>query len=261
MASAYGLGILSEPLRSGTILSHGGGGGGYKTFQVLTPEYQIGVVVLMNSETGDQRIAMDVFLQMLEVKYGPDSRTPPAGFTDKPIIEVDTKLLQCLAGTYKISSYVEAFKGYLATFKVKEDNLYIVSGTTDVKLNAHSPTEFTWRDQKFTFVLDEKGKPKGIWYLNPPIQAEVRDQTRERKFSSTKSLRIRNGRGLSTIAIAFRLSISETNQGSRRAGTQRIQTGVSIFNSSHNCSAVAASSASMRSSSSSNGSAIICGSR
>src|SRR5262249_32532105 len=79
----------------------------------------------------------------------------------------DTKLLQRLAGTYKFSVYVEAYKGYLVTFKVKEDGFYLVTATNEVKLNAHSPTEFSFRGSTFTFILDEKGKPKYFKHLYP----------------------------------------------------------------------------------------------
>src|SRR5215475_2209026 len=54
----------------------------------------------------------------------------------------------------------------LATFKVKEDSLYKISGTTEVKLNPHSPTEFTAGGGKYTFILDEKGRPKGVRILS-----------------------------------------------------------------------------------------------
>jgi CubicO group peptidase (beta-lactamase class C family) len=157
----YGLGIVSAPLRRGTLLAHAGAGAGYRTYHMWTSEYQIGVVVLMNSESGDpQRIALDVFRQMIESKYGPDSRTGSAKFTDKPIITVDTKLLQRLAGTYQLREEL------LAPFKVKEDGLYVVSGTNEVRLNAHSHTEFSFRGSKFTFILDEKGRPKGVQVLS-----------------------------------------------------------------------------------------------
>jgi CubicO group peptidase (beta-lactamase class C family) len=166
--NGYGLGIESQLLRSGTLLLHAGGGAGYLTSQMWTPEYQVGVVVLTNSESGNpSNIAAEVLLQMIEAKYGPDSQTAPAKLADKPIITVDTKLLQRLAGTYKFSTYQEAFKGYLATFKVKEDGLYLVPETYEVRLNAHGPTEFTKRGFKFIFILDEKGKPRGVQYLYP----------------------------------------------------------------------------------------------
>ena len=157
----YGLGIVSGALRSGTLLSHAGAGAGYRTYHMWTPEYKLGVVVLMNSESGDpQRIALGVFRQMIEAKYGPDSRTGSAKFTDKPIITVDTKLLQRLAGTYQLREEL------LLPFKVKEDGLYVVYGTNEGRLNAHSPTEFSFRGSKFTFILDEKGRPKGVQVIS-----------------------------------------------------------------------------------------------
>jgi hypothetical protein len=42
-----------------------------------------------------------------------------------------------------------------------------VTASNEVKLKAHSPTEFTKRGFKFTFILDKKGKPRGIQYLYP----------------------------------------------------------------------------------------------
>jgi CubicO group peptidase (beta-lactamase class C family) len=151
----YGLGITSEPLHSGTLLQHDGGGGGYSTAQMWSPEYQVGVVVLTNSESYiPDGIARGVL--MIAVKYGPLPQTEPSKFTDKPIITLDTKLLQRLAGTYKLRDEM------LVTFKVKEESLYKVSGTTEVKLNAHSPTEFTAGGGKYTFILDENGRPKGV---------------------------------------------------------------------------------------------------
>jgi CubicO group peptidase (beta-lactamase class C family) len=157
----YGLGIVSAPLRSGTLLAHAGAGAGYRTYHMWAAEYQVGVVVLMNSESGNpQRIAMGAFQQMIEAKYGPDSRTGSAKYTDTPIITMNTKLLQRLAGTYQLREEL------LVAFKVKEDGLYVVSGTNEVRLNAHSPTEFSFRGSKFTFILDEKGRPKGVQVIS-----------------------------------------------------------------------------------------------
>ncbi len=153
----YGLGITSEPLHSGTLLQHNGGGGGYSTAQMWSPEYQVGVVVLTNSESYiPDGIARGILNAMITVKYGRLPQTEPGKFTDKPIITVDTKLLQRLAGIYKLRDEM------LATFKVKEEGLYKVSGTTEVRLNAHSDTEFTSEGRKYTFILDEKGRPKGV---------------------------------------------------------------------------------------------------
>jgi len=68
-------------------------------------------------------------------------------------------LLQRLEGTYKP-------RGSVAPFKVKGNDLYRVSGTTGTKLKAHSPTEFSSDDQKYTFFLDEAGNPKGVHVLS-----------------------------------------------------------------------------------------------
>jgi CubicO group peptidase (beta-lactamase class C family) len=152
----YGLGIMSEPLHSGTLLQHEGGGGGYSTEQMWSAEYQVGVVVLTNSESELPYGMRGVLNGMIAVKYGSLPQTEPGKFTDKPIITADTKLLQRVAGTYKLRDEM------LATFKVKEESLYKVSGTTEVKLNAHSPTEFTAGGGKYTFILDEKERPKGV---------------------------------------------------------------------------------------------------
>src|SRR5262245_16275013 len=153
----YGLGLASQPLYGGALLQHNGGGGGYSTDQMWTPEYQVGVVVLTNSESElGIGTARGVLNGMIAVKYGPLPQTEPGKFTDKPIITVDTKLLQRLAGTYKLRDEM------LVTFKVKEDSLYKVSGATEVKLNAHGPTEFTADRGKYTFILDEKWRPKGV---------------------------------------------------------------------------------------------------
>jgi hypothetical protein len=154
----YGLGIASEPLHRGTLLQHGGGGYGYLTSQAWTPEYQVGVVLLTNSTSSEPyKISKNVLQAMIKVKF---PQTESGKLTDKPIVTLDARSLQRVAGTYKP-------RGSAVTFKVKGDSLYRVYGTTDVKLNAHSPTEFTSGGGKYTFILDEKGKPKGVQVLYP----------------------------------------------------------------------------------------------
>ncbi len=64
--------------------------------------------------------------------------------------------------------------------------------------------------------------------------------TRERKFSNTKIFRLRKNAGLSAMAIAFKFSYPETNQGCLHEGTSQDQSGVSIPISSHKYSIVEA---------------------
>src|SRR5262249_41621920 len=122
------------------------------------PEHQVGIVILTNSAQGGAitgGTAERVLQQMIEAKYGYSPRGEPIKFTDKPIITAETKLLQRLEGTYKP-------RGGVVTFKVKEGSLYTISGNNEVKLNAHSPTEFTSPGRKYTFELSQEGKPKGL---------------------------------------------------------------------------------------------------
>jgi CubicO group peptidase (beta-lactamase class C family) len=156
----YGLGIVSDPWRRGRLLGHGGRGSGYAASLSWLPEYQVGAVVLTNSEQGDGLAVgtvQRVLQEMIEAKY---ARRGPAKFTDKPVITLAPDLLQRLEGTYKPD------RDSLVTFKVKENDLYIIIGKTEVKLNAHSPTEFTSSDQKYTFALDSAGIPTGVRLLN-----------------------------------------------------------------------------------------------
>src|SRR5262245_21853 len=75
----YGFGIVSEPLHSGTLLHHGGGGYGYLTYQMWTPQYQVGVAVLTNFPSSNPYgIAMNVLRGMITVKYGTVPQTEPA---------------------------------------------------------------------------------------------------------------------------------------------------------------------------------------
>jgi CubicO group peptidase (beta-lactamase class C family) len=156
----YGLGIASDPWRRGRLLGHGGRGLGYAASLSWVPEYQVGAVVLTNYEQGDGLAVgtvQRVLQEMIEAKY---ARRGPAKFTDQPVITLAPDLLQRLEGTYRPD------RSSLITFKVKENNLYVGFGNTEVKLDAHSPTEFTSPDQKYTFLLDSAGVPTGVQLLS-----------------------------------------------------------------------------------------------
>lgn len=154
----YGLGIASEPWRGGTLLHHSGGGYGYATTQRWMPEYQIGVVVLTNSAQGGAiagGVANRTLQLMIEAKYGSAPETAPFKVTDRPIITLESGLLQRLQGNYKP-------RGGLVVFKFEEGSLYYIAGREKLKLNPHSPTEFSAAGRKFTFDLAKTGQPKGV---------------------------------------------------------------------------------------------------
>ena len=160
--AGYGLGLNTQPWYGGTFLNHAGGGYGYSTQQYWMPEYQIGVVVLSNAQSGSltSDIADRVILKMIEAKNGSVPPNKPAIFSDKPTINLAANLLRRLEGTYKS-------RFNLVTFKFEEDNLFHVSGNNKTKLNALSPTEFTIPNRKLTFRLDANGKPTGVLVFSP----------------------------------------------------------------------------------------------
>ena len=158
--AGYGLGIEIKPGFSGTLLAHGGSGYGYSTKQSWIPEYQLGVIVLTNA--GDTGIAEEItdkaFRLMLTAKYGAVPQDKSIKLTDKPVIELDDKSLEHLEGTYKSS-------GSVVTFKVENKKLHYIQGNRNLELAAHSQTEFTADGDKYTFHLDESGKPKFVHKL------------------------------------------------------------------------------------------------
>ena len=66
------MGIASDPWRRGRLLGHGGRGIGYAASLSWVPEYQVGAVVLTNSEQGDGLAVgtvQRVLQEMIEAKY------------------------------------------------------------------------------------------------------------------------------------------------------------------------------------------------
>lgn len=158
--AGYGLGMEIKPHYGGTLLGHGGGGYGYSTKQSWLPEYGIGVIVLTNN--GDSGISEtltdEAFKLMLTAKYGAVPADKPVQLTDKPATELDAKTLSLLEGTYRAYSSI-------VTFQVKNGRLHYLRGNRDLQLKAHGPTEFTADGQKFTFYMDETGRPKFVHYM------------------------------------------------------------------------------------------------
>jgi CubicO group peptidase (beta-lactamase class C family) len=154
----YGLGVTSQPWAGGTLLNHNGGGYGYSTSQIWMPEYQLGVVVLTNSAQGGSAasgLAYEALGAMIKAKYSPLPEIPLLRIIDRPIITLEAERLRRLQGNYK-------HRGGLAVFTLEEGSLYYISGREKLKLNPHSPTEFSASNRKFTFELDKLGRPKGV---------------------------------------------------------------------------------------------------
>jgi hypothetical protein len=151
-----GLGLSSQPLLGGTVLSHDGSGSGFATTQRWMPEYQIGVVILTNSgnaglvvgRTGDRALEL-----MIESKNGGIPATKPIVLAVKPVVAVTASLLQRLEGTYKKP------RGEMVRFSARDGSLYL---NNTVKLDAHSASEFSTTDEKFVFQLNDQGLTEGV---------------------------------------------------------------------------------------------------
>ncbi len=157
----YGLGVAVHSRMGNTILTHSGAGYGYSATIAWLPAEQFGIVALTNSSSGlnpSQRVAQ-LAIQSVAQPKGPG--VPPA----KPSVTVERGQLARLEGTYL------AREG-LYTFRIDEDALSCQIGETKLKLAVHSPTEFSVRDRRFVFALDnndavavEMFGPTGVDYL------------------------------------------------------------------------------------------------
>lgn len=165
--AGYGLGLAIQPWYGGTFLNHAGGGYGYSTQQYWMPEYQIGVVVLTNAQSGSlsSDIADRVMLKMIEAKKGSVPPNQFLAFANKPAVILEPNLLRRFEGTYKS-------RFNLVRFEFAEGNLFYVLGNNKTKLNAQSPTEFTMQNRRFIFRVNAEDKPTAVMVLNP-FQTEV----------------------------------------------------------------------------------------
>ena len=159
--SGYGLGLNVQPFYGGTFLNHSGGGFGYSTQQYWMPEYNIGVVVMANAQSGSmvQGIADRALLLMMQAKNGAVPRDKPVTYAVAPVVTLSAPHLHQLEGTYKS-------RNNLVTFRVEDGSLVYVFGNDKLKLEAHSPVEFTSANRKYVFSLDEAGNARGVLFLS-----------------------------------------------------------------------------------------------
>ena len=157
----YGLGLGVSQQYGTKMQQHGGGGYGYSTQQTWLPEYQLGVVVLTNSNSGIASSLADTAMRlMIRTKYGAIPPNPPLRLTDRPSVSVNAAALRSLEGTYKP-------RGGIVRFEVRDGVLHRrTSDTSTVALTARSPTEFTTQAVRFTFDIVADSVPRGVWMLS-----------------------------------------------------------------------------------------------
>jgi CubicO group peptidase (beta-lactamase class C family) len=156
--AGYGLGVTSRPYHGGTLVFHGGGGYGYSTDQRWVPEYGAGVVVLTNSEAGDnfvEDLADRTLQALILAKRGNLPADNPLPWTREPAITPAAADLGRLEGSYVVGAQ-------MTSFRREGDRLHIVRGKRDQPLDALSPTRFRRGGDLYEFVPDDRGRIREV---------------------------------------------------------------------------------------------------
>lgn len=126
--SAYGLGLAQTPLGEHRLLGHGGSHAGYKTYFLLSPDRQAGVVVVANREDCD---SFDMALQVMAALLGEALPKRSAAIPDG--------IYTTVADPY----WLEVKDGNVA-YLGSEEALYQADDGYAVSLSAHMPMRLKW---------------------------------------------------------------------------------------------------------------------
>ncbi len=159
----YGLGWIVQQYDGKKMVSHSGGGAGFRTNFLMIPEEKIFVTLLANSETSNTDL---ITMRILDLVHGKNIRMP------QEIILPKTQL-QRLTGTYKTSEPELIF--YVG---VAEERLQVqVSGNPPLAVFAEAPDKFFAEEADATieFLKDSSGGYNKIQVVQ-----------RERKYSGRR---------------------------------------------------------------------------
>jgi CubicO group peptidase (beta-lactamase class C family) len=138
---SIGLGWQVQQYQGRSLVSHGGGTGGFSTFIGFDPDKRVGVVMLTNTTSFPDDVAQD-FLR----------RGPPLPISE---VKVDRKVLESYAGDYQVA------EGRIMAVRLEPEGWLTIRVPNNVRfrLYAASPTSFIvkrapWR---FTFNKDASG--------------------------------------------------------------------------------------------------------
>ncbi len=156
----YGLGILIRPRFGATLLSHPGGGYGYRGEQCWIPEYNIGVAIVTNQSghPGVHFEIRDAALQgMIAAQLGSVPEDQPLPFANWPTIDPEPDELRCLEGVYRNGDNAVPLTIKAGTLTMGEDQV----------LKPYEATGFTTADGvRVTFQVDERGRPEEMQILD-----------------------------------------------------------------------------------------------
>ncbi len=154
--AGYGLGVESRPFHGATLVSHGGGGYGYSTDQRWVQEDRVGVVVLSNSESGDNFVADladRVLRDMIRIKRG--RLEPEAPRSREPVVAPGPEQIRRLEGTYLVGAQ-------LTSFRVENGRLHAVRGSRVQPLDAHGADGFSAGHDLYEFLSDAAGAVRAV---------------------------------------------------------------------------------------------------
>ena len=132
------------------IISHGGGTGGYRTFVGYSPKSRVGVVVLSNSSTPINDLALYVFDRNSPLMEAPKDRTE---------ISVNPKIYEGYVGRYQLAPK------FILTVTAADGQLF-TQATNQPKFEVfpESKTEFFLKvvDAQITFHTDAEGRATSL---------------------------------------------------------------------------------------------------
>ncbi len=144
----YGLGWFIDTIHTKPAIHHGGAIDGFMTQNIIVPEEDITVIVMINAEMYDaDKMARD----LLGIVYGVPVKLPE----QKTEINLPPSVLQSFTGNYEINPEMKA------TIKVEDGKLMIApEGQPWAKLFPESENVFFFKimDAKIEFIKDGDGK-------------------------------------------------------------------------------------------------------
>lgn len=126
--SGYGLGLAQTPLGRYTLYGHGGSHPGYKTYYLLSPECQVGVVLVANREDCDS------FAAVLQVM---------AALLNEALPQRSTAIPNGIYATVAEPYWLEVKEGN-AAYLGSTETLYQGEDGYSVSLSAHIPMRLKW---------------------------------------------------------------------------------------------------------------------
>ncbi len=148
----YGMGLFLEDYRGATLLQHGGGDAGYRSFVLWFPDLHFGVVLASNLGSIDSR---EIALTAADIYLGDRLQpvSPPSPHSERPSIKLSVAELDRYAGLYELYWRLTEISRVGDHLEIREDN------DPPAPLAAEGNDRFTVGRRTIAFQDLESGKP------------------------------------------------------------------------------------------------------